>query len=243
MDERLPLDDLSLTTLDADDGDLAVVAHMVEVLYFSIRHAPSAGATRQTGEAPDMRVSIVRCTAPGGGEHRLRVQDAEGLRDATSMPLVAFIGKRRLTLPPALGDHLALVDQRLVAELAMEPDLLSYSSMELPDGNWANLVVFRRVRGTAALRNSCTHRHASTHLAPQVFHWIRLHHGLLTRDTSGWRVLLQRTRYYAYADSEVDRPLSIREVRRLAAQQGNDVLPATVLACPSAAARANSPQW
>jgi len=74
--------------------------------------------------------------------HRIAIYNPQELLLNNELPFVGFVSLRRKSLSPLVLDELRALDKRLVAELVNTPGLLSYSSMELHDGNWCNLVLF-----------------------------------------------------------------------------------------------------
>ncbi len=135
---------------------------------------------------------------PDGRRHRVIVTDRRTLMCAAELAVVGFCGQKRTDLSPSLVQTMDVVDQSLVAELAGQPYLLSYSSMELHDGNWANLVVMRSLEGIEHWRTSPRHAAAVAELSPHYYCSIRLHNALLIGGLASSRLTLLRTKYYDY---------------------------------------------
>jgi hypothetical protein len=122
--------------------------------------------------------------------------------------LVAFFGQRRLDKDRAL---INAVDEDLIHEFAQHQGVLSYCSFELPDGNYANLVLLRPEAARDHWRTSAKHAYAAQELAPEYYNCVRLHNGVLSGGLwSGAEPRLVRTKYYDFCG-----PLPWRAVRDL----------------------------
>ena len=147
--------------------------------------------------------------APGGRQHRVIVCDDRLLRAAAAPGLVGFFAEKR----PGL-DHTPLTetDDLLVLEFPAHPGILSYSSLELADGNWGNLIVLDPPEARDHWRTSDRHADAATELAPRHYQAVRLHHGHFPGGllaASG--PVLVRTKYYDYRGPtpwRAERPLA-----------------------------------
>jgi hypothetical protein len=130
------------------------------------------------------------------------VTDRATLLAARALAVVGFCGQKRADLSPSLVQEMDKVDSALIGELTAQPYLLSYSSMELPDGNWANLVMMRSMEGIEHWRTSPRHGAAVIELAPHYYRSIRLHNALLVGGLATPRLTLLRTKYYDYRDGQ-----------------------------------------
>ena len=91
------------------------------------------------------------------------------------------------------------MDDQLVTELPHHPGILSYSSIELADGNWGNLIVLRSTADGERWRDGERHTWAASELAPAHYSSVRLHNGQFTGGLlSGREPVLLRTRYWDY---------------------------------------------
>ena len=78
--------------------------------------------------------------APGyrGRAHRALVCDASRLDDGRDVAGVGFFAEKRRDRDPT---PLTVMDDELIGEFPAHPDVLSYSSLELDDGDWGNLIL------------------------------------------------------------------------------------------------------
>jgi hypothetical protein len=154
--------------------------------------------------------------------HRLVVyKRQEPLRDK-GLLFVGFISAVQEQVSLATIQELHRVDKILVEELASNPGLLTYSSLELCKGRWYNLVLLRDDSARACFRQSSTHRYAAHRLATCYYAWIRLHNGILPCGLSGLtglagtvepvcdEMILRSTKYFIF--TEIGRQPLIREV-------------------------------
>lgn len=86
----------------------------------------------------------------------------------------------------------------MLLEFRHYPGILSYSSIELANEYWANLVVHREAEDTEAWRGSVAHTHAVTY-SPELYASIRIHNGHLDDGVSGNQAIaIDRTKYWDY---------------------------------------------
>jgi len=142
--------------------------------------------------------------------HRLAIYKPEELLLHNELAFVGFVSGKLKPLRPSIAADLRIMDKKLVAELANTPGLLGYSSLELHEGNWCNLVLLNDPAVKLQLKHAATHQYAAYEVAPNCYDWIRLHNGNMPTGLSGNTMLLQKTRYYTYAGAGV-RP-TIREI-------------------------------
>lgn len=142
----------------------------------------------------------------GGRQQRLVINRPERLTMGHPVTVVGFFGQKleRADLLPLRNEF----DQALIAEFPKHPDLLSYSTLELADGNFGNLVLFARSEAKNHW-NSCTiHARAVRELAPEYYASVRLYNGVLPRGLAASRALrLTRVKYYDYTTQPVWRAL------------------------------------
>lgn len=173
---------------DRNAEDLAALRCMRERLCHLL-HRPE-----QLPDAP--RPLILYLQETDGRSHRVVLSDPEALLAAGSFTVVGFFGQRR---SGADLSQLDAVDLELVAEFPQHPTILSYSSLELPNGDWGNLVLLSAPEGIDHWRTSVRHIYAARRLAPQCYEVVRLHNGTLPgRLMSEQDLVLLRTKYYDY---------------------------------------------
>jgi len=155
--------------------------------------------------------------------HRIVIYKQQEFLPQRNLMFVGFISGIQEQVNLATIQEIHRVDKILVAELANNPGLLSYSSLELRKGCWYNLVLLSDFTAKTYFKNYSTHRYASHQLAGHYYTWIRLHNGVMpgglpgggeasgvgegrgeasrvgaspTRTFNG--MILQSTKYYAF---------------------------------------------
>ena len=131
-----------------------------------------------------------------GLKRRVIVANAMGLHNRRAVCVVGFFGERHLE-----QDHTPLeeANAEIVLEFRNFPGILSYSSMELPDGNWANLVLHDIPEVREYWRASERHARAAQELSPKYYQTVRIHNGTLAGGVmSGRTISIERTKYWDY---------------------------------------------
>lgn len=133
----------------------------------------------------------------GDRYHRIALSKPELLLGQNDLIVVGFNGRKR---PDADRKPIDTIDQQLIAEFSYHPYLLSYSTLQLADGNACNLILFNDLRGITHWAKGARHTYAASELAPRYYLSIRLHNAILPGGvTSGSELVLLRTKYYDYA--------------------------------------------
>src|SRR5205823_4605753 len=78
------------------------------------------------------------------------------------------------------------------------PGLLSYSSLELRNGHWYNLVLLSDADAKRHIRSAGTHMYAAYQLAWRYYEWIRLHSGVMPGGLAQVELVLQKTCYFVF---------------------------------------------
>ena len=143
--------------------------------------------------------------------HRIVIYKQQEFLAKRNLMFVGFISGIQEQVTLATIQEIHRVDKLLVAELANNPGLLSYSSLELRKGCWYNLVLLSNFTAKTYFKNNSTHRYASHQLAGHYYMWIRLHNGVMPAGLSGGDggvgasptrtfngMILQSTKYYAF---------------------------------------------
>ncbi len=136
-----------------------------------------------------------------GLKRRVIVANAMGLHNRRTVCVVGFFGERHLE-----RDHTPLeeANAEIVLEFRNFPGILSYSSMELPDGNWANLVLHDIPEVREYWRASERHARAAQELSPLYYQTVRIHNGTLAGGVmSGRTIAIERTKYWDYRSPKV----------------------------------------
>lgn len=137
-----------------------------------------------------------------GLARRVIVCDYEVLTSKqTELCLVGFFGERHIEQSSA---PLEEANAELVLEFRNYPGILSYSSMELFDGNWANLVIHDLPRAREYWRSSERHAEAANRLSPKFYQNVRIHNGVIPGGLSGGGgISIQTTKYWDYRKPRV----------------------------------------
>ncbi len=153
-----------------------------------------------------------------GLRRRIVVCDPVEIRRRQEVCVVGFFAERRDDIDYARLDDLEL---DLMLDFRRFPGILSYSSMELANEYWANLVVHQVPDDTEAWRTSDAHTKAVDR-SPRLYASVRIHNGHLAGGVmSSGAIAVDRTKYWDYdhepawrATREFDPPLT--RVRRQA---------------------------
>lgn len=191
--------DRPFTHLDRNAEDLVALRAMAVTLRRHLAGALPASPRPLVRDAPE----------PDGRQHRTIICSEALLRGQADLPFVGFFALRR----PGLDfSPLTRADDELILEFPAHPGILSYSSLELSDGNWGNLIVVHPPEARDRWRESAKHAYAAQELAPRYYSVVRLQHGLVPGGLlSGRGLVLTRTKYYDFQGAvpwRAERPLS-----------------------------------
>jgi hypothetical protein len=115
--------------------------------------------------------------------------------------IVGFFGERHMDMD---STPLEEANADIVLEFRDYPGVLSYSSMELVDGNWANLVLHDKPDTREYWRASRRHAEAAQDLSPFFYRTVRIHNGLLPEGLwSGRTIAIQSTKYWDFSRPRV----------------------------------------
>ena len=182
--------DRPFTNPDHNVEDLVHLQYMIEKLRQLLSQAEAIPA--------EPRPYVLYLAEVGGRRHRIAIARPKELLSRDELAVVGFCGNK---WPEADRAPLDRVDTELVDEFRQHPHLLSYSSLEVEDGNWRNLVLFGHPQGIGQWAISLKHAAAAQTLAPQYYRNVRLHNGVLPGGLiSGNEINLSRTKYYDYQD-------------------------------------------
>ncbi len=177
---------------EQSQGDLAVLEYLRARLIEMLRAAPPAAA-----QPPSRELAIQYPPEPTGLLHRMVILAPQQLLGLTSLAVVGFCGQKR---PDANADLLQGVDAELLQEFLHHTYVLSYSSIERPDGDWANRVLLDRAEGIEHWRTIQRHAYAARQLSPQFDTSIRLHNGWLPGGLLAPAIALTSTKYYDFRE-------------------------------------------
>ena len=136
------------------------------------------------------------CWDVHGLNRRTIVCDPEVLKHSIDVKVVGFFGDRRAMVDL---EEVDAIEFGLHEEFKRYPGILSYSSAELVDDQWVDLVVHRDSTDREAWRESEIHRHAVAQLAPKMYHSVRIHNGCILGGPIGSEsVIIETTKYWDY---------------------------------------------
>nr|BBH85466.1 hypothetical protein KTC_02170 [Thermosporothrix sp. COM3] len=184
------LQHFTLADVYASTFDLVMLRHLAAHVQEALRWPLAPGALPFLAQTRDEY----------GYAHRIVLYQNRDTFERGPLFFVGFLGKKRLDPEAAVVEALTEVDKTLIMELAKAPDILSYSSVELHDGNWCNLVVFRKQEAKETVTQHQMHMLAAHQLAPQYYEWIRLHRGILLEGFTPGQLVIVSTKFYLFGD-------------------------------------------
>lgn len=111
-----------------------------------------------------------------GRDHRLMLLNKLALLEETPLALVGFFGHKR---PQADPLPMVKMDKALREELKTHDGILSYSSMELTCGNYANCVILKDEDAKMHWARSQNHQQTAQVDAPHYYYSVRIYNGRL----------------------------------------------------------------
>ncbi|MDW8326088.1 MAG: hypothetical protein RMK99_05945 [Anaerolineales bacterium] len=170
---------------------LADIAYLRQIAHYLRITLNAAGP-----QAAVWRQRIIRTTVSEGRVLRMVICNGGELLRPAPMPVVGFFGQRRAD---AEYGPIGRVDEELLEEFLQHPHIIAYCSLELPSGDWGNLVVMSSPEAPLHWSASARHRYAAEELAPRYYASVRIHNAELpTGLMNGGELLLARTKYYDY---------------------------------------------
>jgi hypothetical protein len=184
------LDEHAIPTADQSNFDLVILRYMTQRIYVTLY---------LLDEPVDPAQPLLYYTEEGRKHtHRIAVYRPEELLQNSSLDFVGFISAKLKPGRRQVIKEIRAVDKRLIVELISTPGLLSYSSLELRDGRWCNLVLFSGSETKVHIRNSETHAYAAYQLSPRYYEWVRIHNGSMPGGLARNEIVLQKTKYYLF---------------------------------------------
>lgn len=171
-------------------SDLALLNYLLQDLRVLIRRDSRA-------EIPMLVPQQVLTWEVHGLQRRTVVCDPTRLHELEMVHVVGFFGNRRADANKRPIDQ---SEFDLISEFVSYPGILSYSSTELVDDYWANLVVHKAPENREEWRQSEVHKRAVDEVAPAAYHNVRIHNGCIRGDgvTGQHTVWLEQTKYWDY---------------------------------------------
>lgn len=105
-------------------------------------------------------------------------------KEPTELFFVGFFGTKSPNRTAETNQAIDDADKILVPSLTGIDGLLAYVSQELPDGNWANLVLCRDASTKDHFYEDTFHMHVARNISPVFYSSLRLHNGRATAGNS-----------------------------------------------------------
>lgn len=132
-------------------------------------------------------------------QHRLVLANPHHFQRPDVIQVVGFFGQSRSQTNIELAQEF---DKTLLKEIPQHQGLISYSTMALRDGNYANLVLFTDEEAQMGWSRSDSHARAVYELSPNFYYSIRIYNGRLPHGiTQSDALHLHKARYFDYTQS------------------------------------------
>lgn len=136
-----------------------------------------------------------------GRHHRIIPIRPQLLVKAPSLCIVGFFGQRNFCSD---GASIASRDKMLFSEMRKHEGLLSYSSLELTNGNYGNCVVFADQQSKDNWGFSKIHAEAVNDLSPLYYRSVRLYNGEISGNVYDfYRIRITIAKYFDYSEKPV----------------------------------------
>lgn len=156
---------------------------------------------KQQPGAPSTQPLILRQQEPDGRQYRTIITGLQRLLPPNALTVVGFFGHKSNNGRLSAMEE---VDAGLVAELPSHPDLLNYSTLELTNGDFGNLVLFANPQAKDHWGSSKMHARAVKNLAPIHYESVRIYNGTLHGGIVASNTLrLTCVKYYDYQEEPV----------------------------------------
>lgn len=141
--------------------------------------------------------NVVCQSDPQGRHFRIYYIQPKLLFSLENLTVVGFFGLKR---PDADIRPLIKADKKFESEFMKNPGLLSLSTVRLPDGNFANLVLFTDPESKDKWNYSQPHHDIVAEISPRYYKSIRLNNGILPAGLASPDDLrLTRVKYLDYS--------------------------------------------
>jgi hypothetical protein len=184
------LEESSLPNSEENEQDIVLLRYMAQRIYVTLY---------LLDEPTDSSQPLLYYSEEGNKHtHRIAIYKPQELLLNSKLDFVGFISRKQQPGDQQVIEEIRGVDKKLIVELINTPGLMSYSSLELRDSRWCNLVLFSGAETKMHIRNSEIHTYAAYQLSPRYYDWIRLHNGILSTGLARNEMLLQKTTYYVF---------------------------------------------
>jgi hypothetical protein len=213
-------------TLRKSSLDLIVLKHMARRLQ---------SALQQTALSTTQHPFHLHLTERHQRTHRLVLYNYQLLARKCPLHFVGFVSRKKPEMDTLITNEMNRVDTCLLQELENQPGVVSYSSLDLRNGDWCNLVLLQDIQAKAHIKGSSTHAYAVSHIAASHYSWIRLHNGMFPLGLDYTKMHLQKTKLYSfvgYRTQPIVHEFVYNQDRKsdcLVDRYGSEPLPASVL--------------
>ncbi len=184
------LDERSFPDFEKENQDLVILRYMAQRIYVTLY---------LLDEPADPSQPLLYYSEEGHKyTHRIAIYRPQELLLTSDLDFVGFVSSKQQPGSPQVIEEIRAVDKRLIVELISTPGLLSYSSLELRDGSWCNLVLFSGTETKKHIRNSELHAYAAYQLSPTYYKWVRLYNGIMPGGLAHNELILKKTKYYQF---------------------------------------------
>ena len=187
---REALEEHSLSHSEENEQDIVLLRYMAQRIYVTLY---------LLDEPTDPSQPLLYYSEEGNKHtHRIAIYNPQQLLLNCKIDFVGFISRKQQPGDQEVIEEIRGMDKKLIVELINTPGLMSYSSLELRDGRWCNLVLFCGAETKMHIRNSEMHAYAAYQLSPRYYEWIRLHNGIILAGLARNEMQLQKTTYYVF---------------------------------------------
>ena len=202
MQNNQPFDARSTALISKNALDILVLQYMRRRVLLTLNHFKPCTSLQHP--------IIYNFRERQGRTHRIALYQCQNLLQCTQPAFVGFISRKKDSLEASVLNELLNVDKILVVEMANNPGILAYSSLELRNGIWYNMVLMDTSDAKNQVLRSETHAYAAYQLSSRYYKWIRLQIGLMPYGITNDAMKIVRTRYYTFQQAS-SKPL-IREI-------------------------------
>jgi len=181
-------EDHPCTALELIATDKDLLAYMLQDVRVLARQVCAGEVLLQRHETVHWQVH--------GLARRAVICDPGALAQPVERCIVGFFGERRPDAQQSVVDD---IEVDLLFEFRSYPGILSYSSTELVDNYWANLVIHAEPSDSQDWRKSVVHQRAVAEISPRQYRSVRIHNGRLPGGVVGSEAIrIDRTKFWDY---------------------------------------------
>lgn len=194
MQNNLPFDTRSTALTSKKALDILVLQYMRRRVLLTLNHFKPCDSLQHP--------IVYNFRERHGRIHRIALYKCQELLQHSNIAFVGFISRKKELLDASIIDEIHAVDKALVVEMADNPGILSYSSLELRTGIWFNLVLMKASDAKNQVLRTETHAYAAYQLSPRYYKWIRLHKGVMPCGLAYDMMSIIHTRYYTFSHAQ-----------------------------------------